>query len=358
MKFENLKSLFDYPHLLLYEEATIFLVIASLIIFARPIITRGVKKLLHLLPPRLNFEAHLLDFCISPIVFCLSVILLFIDYKIFLSDYHDSLNFTIKKLLDISTVIALTWLFFNFLDFFIPNFVKTKKGQIDHIFNNNIFVFVLKTSRITVGAIAIVIILQIFGINLLGLLAGLGLVGIAFALAAQDTLKNFLSSVTMILDNVFVEGDHIKIDNVEGVIEYIGFRSTTIRTNDNSLVFVPNGKFSDSIVVNVSKIPFSNIDLVVTLSRPITKEVVNKIIDDIRAFNAQHDYFDQTQAIISTKSLNNNEIAILCQFIIKTTDSNFALHLKSDAIEEIANIVLNNKAQLVSILADEDHRKN
>ncbi|WP_409477776.1 mechanosensitive ion channel family protein [Pseudobdellovibrio sp. HCB154] len=108
----------------------------------------------------------------------------------------------------------------------------------------------LKTLVIIIGSL---VILQNFGVNVSAILAGLGLGGVALAFAAQDTVANFFGTVTILLDSPFRVGDHVKIQDVEGVVEEVGFRSTRIRSLTNTLVTLPNSTVAKEKVDNITE---------------------------------------------------------------------------------------------------------
>jgi len=105
----------------------------------------------------------------------------------------------------------------------------------------------LKTFVIIIGTLFI---LDNLNIPILPLLTGLSIGGLAFALAAQDTIKNFFGSVMIFIDKPFQVGDWITTNNVDGTVEEVGFRSSRIRTFRNSLIYVPNGKLADNTIDN------------------------------------------------------------------------------------------------------------
>ena len=113
--------------------------------------------------------------------------------------------------------------------------------------------FALKIVRVIIYIIAAFIVLSLLKVDLTGLIAGLGIGGLIVTLAAQDTAKNLFGGVVIFIDKPFAVGDWVQMDNYEGTIEDITFRTTRIRTFENSLVNVPNSVISDSSVINWSK---------------------------------------------------------------------------------------------------------
>ncbi|MES2800893.1 MAG: mechanosensitive ion channel family protein [Bdellovibrionota bacterium] len=110
-----------------------------------------------------------------------------------------------------------------------------------------------KTLKALVIIIGSLVILQNFGVNVTAILAGLGLGGVALAFAAQDTVANFFGTITILLDSPFRVGDHVKIIDVEGTIEEVGFRSTRIRSLTNSVVTLPNSVVAKEKVDNITE---------------------------------------------------------------------------------------------------------
>lgn len=114
--------------------------------------------------------------------------------------------------------------------------------------------FIRTVSKLVISALAVVVVMQEWGYDVTGLVAGLGLGGLAFSLAAKDTVENLFGFTNIVGDQPFVVGDYIKTAEVEGTVEKVGVRSTRIRQPDQSLVTVPNGKLASSTVTNWSRL--------------------------------------------------------------------------------------------------------
>lgn len=112
-----------------------------------------------------------------------------------------------------------------------------------------------RSCLILVVTLAVLLILQNSGFNVAGLLAGLGIGGLAVALAAKETLANFFGSISLLMDRTFQIGDTIKQGDVEGVVEKIGLRSTRVRTKQNYIVSIPNQLLTNSPVTNMTPHP-------------------------------------------------------------------------------------------------------
>ena len=147
-----------------------------------------------------------------------------------------------------------------------------------------------KTLKIFVTVIGIVFIADNLNINVSGLIAGLGLGGLAFALAAKDMVQNLFGSVTILLDKTFAVGDWIIVDGSEGSVERIGFRSTRIRTFYNSVLTVPNSAFITATVDNMGERRYRRFKSKLGLTYQTPPEKVEAFCEGVRELVRQHPY--------------------------------------------------------------------
>lgn len=131
--------------------------------------------------------------------------------------------------------------------------VKMEQLQQNDAIRNEVVNLGLKMMNGVVGLVALIIILNMLDVNLTAILSGLGIGGIAVAFAAKDTIANFFGSVSILLSDLFEQGDWIAIDDMEGTVVEIGLRATTIRTFDNALIAIPNLKLADNGIKNWSR---------------------------------------------------------------------------------------------------------
>ena len=128
----------------------------------------------------------------------------------------------------------------------------------DNEMDDQLLPVVIRILNIVVVGTGLVYTLTVFNINLTAILAGLSVGALALALAAQDTVKNFLGSVTVFVDKPFKIGDYIKVNGVEATVESVGIRSTRLRTPDRSLVTIPNGELSNMTIDNLENATFDD----------------------------------------------------------------------------------------------------
>ena len=160
-----------------------------------------------------------------------------------------------QRTADVGGVLALFWFLINLVRLFderLRRWAATTESSIDDM----LAPLVGKTLRIFISAIGAIIVLQnLTGIEIGPLLASLGIGGLAVALAAKDTIGNFFGTLTILFDKPFQVGERIVIENQDGTVESVGFRSTRIRTLTGNLVTIPNEKVVNSTLENISRRP-------------------------------------------------------------------------------------------------------
>ena len=142
-----------------------------------------------------------------------------------------------------------------------------------------------KTIQVLIWIIAAAMILDIWGIQIGPIVAGLGLFGVALALGAQDVFKNIFAGIFILSENRFQKGDRIRIgDSLHGIVDHIGFRSTTVKLFDSSPVFVPNMDLSDAQVVNHAMMEVRRLDWTINVTYNTTIDQLKAISSDLEAY--------------------------------------------------------------------------
>ncbi|MES9850188.1 MAG: mechanosensitive ion channel family protein, partial [Candidatus Thiodiazotropha sp.] len=147
-----------------------------------------------------------------------------------------------------------------------------------------------RTLKVFITVIGFVFIADNLNIDISSLLAGLGLGGLAFALAAKDMVQNLFGSVTVLMDRTFSVGDWIVVDDVEGTVERIGFRSTRVRTFYNSVVTVPNSKFKTATVDNMGERRYRRLSCKLSLTYDTPPDRIEAFCEGVRELVRQHPY--------------------------------------------------------------------
>ena len=158
-------------------------------------------------------------------------------------------------------------------------------NRIERIFTSAMVSWLIKAIKLLIALIGLATILEIWGIQVAPIIAGLGLFGVAVALGAQDLFKNLIAGILILVEKRFSIGDWIRVDGVvEGTVESIGFRSTFIRRFDLAPVFVPNAQLSDVAVTNFSRVLHRRIYWNIGVEYSTSIEQLRKIRDEIEAY--------------------------------------------------------------------------
>ncbi|ATB70306.1 small-conductance mechanosensitive channel [Sulfurospirillum diekertiae] len=227
--------------------------------------------------------------------------------------------------------------FSNLFSFFSSKFGKELHQDIQH--------FITKALRIFLIALGIMAVLQEWGINVSAFVASLGLGGLAFALAAKDTVANLFGSLVIFTDRPFKVGDWVETPAVEGMIEEIGIRSTKIRTFAQALVSMPNATLANTPITNWSRMGKRRVKTRLGLTYNTSVEQMKAIIQEIKTMLKKHPDVHQETILVSFDEFDNSALSIFLYFFTKTTVWLEYLHVREDVNFKIMEIVARNGAQ-------------
>ncbi len=198
------------------------------------------------------------------------------------------------------------------------SFVKRIREKTTKNVEDSMLDFILKIARAIIYIIAGFIVVTLLGINLNGLVAGLGIGGVIVTLAAQDTAKNLFGGLVIFLDKPFVVGDWIEMSPFEGTVEDITFRSTRVRTFENSLVNIPNSVISNSSIINWSKMEKRRYktNLCIQIDTPLEK--LEKFEKRVKEMLQEREGIYDDSIIVKFDEIKDNGINIL---VCSYTDS-------------------------------------
>lgn len=184
----------------------------------------------------------------------------------------------------ITFTLLFTWLIVRTVDALIQEYLLPLVEKSDSDLDDQLMPTIRKVFKLILWAFGIIIGLNNAGFDVAALIAGLGIGGLAFALAAQDTVKNIFGGLMIFVDKPFKPKERIVINGFDGTVEEVGIRSTRIRTLDGRLVTMPNGQFSDNAVENVTVEPNRKIVLNLGLTyetHPDKMEAAMQYLKDI-----------------------------------------------------------------------------
>lgn len=199
--------------------------------------------------------------------------------------------------------------------------------------------FFSKILRLIIIAMSFVVVVSKWGYDVNGFIAGLGLGGLAFAMAAKDLLSNIFSGIIIITDKPFSIGDWIKTGSVEGTVEDINFRCTKIRGFDKSLVTIPNANLINKEVTNYSKREIRRVtyNMLFKYNTPAVK--IEKCIDKIKNMLAEHPHIDKTTIFVKFDAFADSGYQLFLYFFTGTAVWEQYLDIKQDTNFKILQIL-------------------
>lgn len=197
------------------------------------------------------------------------------------------------RVIYIAMTINFTWLIARVVDALIREYIVPLTEASDNEFDDQIVPIARKGIRAVIWTLGIILALNNAGYDVAALLAGLGLGGLALAMAAKDTVANIFGGITIFTDKPFKVKDRIKIDSYDGIVEEVGVRSTRIRTLEGRVIVVPNHYFTDNIVENVSSEPSRKVILKLGLVYDTSPENMEKALEILRDIHQKHDALNE-----------------------------------------------------------------
>ncbi len=220
--------------------------------------------------------------------------------------------------------------------------------SVGDLLSRDLLNWIIKAIKVLIFILGIAAVLELWGIKIGPIIAGLGLFGVAVALGAQDLFKNLISGILVLVERRFQVGDWIYVDGViEGTVESIGFRSTVVRRFDKSLATIPNFQFAEKAVINNSQTTNRRINWLIGLEYRTTskqlsdiKEQIENYIQNNKDFSTGGDTFLTVN--IDQFAASSIDIRLIC--FTKTNKYLEWMQVKDTLAIEIKSIVEKNKA--------------
>lgn len=219
--------------------------------------------------------------------FSILIIAMNIEFAIYI--YNDFItNDTLNKVFNISYSLIFVWLIYKVLNI-VVNIKIQEIDKSNKKIKNEMINVGNKIINFLIFIIGLLFVLYFAGVDLTAVLSGLGIGGLAVALAAKDTLSNFFGTLSILLSDVFSQGDWIVIEDEEGVVIEIGLRVTTLRTFDNALIAIPNSTLANKDVKNWSKRTLGRrIKMKIGVKYDSKPEDIKNAVNEIRHMLEEH----------------------------------------------------------------------
>lgn len=224
-------------------------------------------------------------------------------------------------------MVSLVWAGFKVADL-IGDWLALQASKTDTKFDDLLVPMVKRTAKIFIGAIGLIYIASAFSIEIMPLLTGLGIGGLAVAFAAKDTIENFFGSIAVILDRPFEIGDWIVVNEVEGTVEDLGFRSTRIRTFYNSLVTVPNATLVRAKVDNYGRRKYRRYTTKLNVTYDTHPDKIEAFCSGIREIVKLHPYTRKDYYHVWLNGFGPHSLDILVYIFFECPDWSIELREK------------------------------
>ena len=240
-------------------------------------------------------------------------------------------------------ILSIFWIILRIIDF-ISHVLLYKASLTDNKSDDQLVPFLKELFKTIVIFIGFFTLLGfVFEVNVLTLITGLGIGGIAIALAAKESLENLIGSFTIFLDKPFTVGDLVKVDGVEGTVEKVGFRSTRIRTSEKTMATIPNRGMIDGVLENLSLRNSRKVSFIIGLTYETNSESLRKIITEIESYINNHQgTSDDGNA--SFKSFGDSGLNVEVNYFVTVLDYAEFLKIRQEINLEIMDIVIRNKS--------------
>ncbi|MBB6609474.1 mechanosensitive ion channel family protein [Pontibacter sp. Tf4] len=241
-------------------------------------------------------------------------------------------------------IVALAWVVLRFVDF-IGLIFQHRSSLTASKLDDQLVPFFRDFAKVMVVIFAFLVMLgTVFGVNVAGLVAGLGVGGLAIAFAAKESLENLLASFTIFLDHPFVVGDLVEVGGITGTIEKIGFRSTRIRTLEKSFVTVPNKSMIDKPLNNLTLRTFRRVQFDIPLTFDTTAAQIRAISTELQQYINNHPQANQ-DAIVRFQTIGPASKNIMVLYFVESMDWTEYVNIKEEMIYKVTELVEKHGAQ-------------
>ena len=324
------------------------------IIFLIIIINILTRVVLNYLKKQFRKTSNMWDDCIidsiyKPFTFLVWIIGIILTLELFNRDigFIDISNDIIGDIKRAGIIFVIALFLINLSKNFQNTIIQNnKKNNVD--IDESTYEAIAKIIRLSVIITSGLIVLQTFGFSISGVLAFGGIGGVAVGFAAKDMLANFFGGLMIYLDRPFRKGDWIRSPDreLEGFVENIGWRQTSIRNFRKNIIYIPNSVFMSIIVENPSRMSHRRIKEVIGLRYKDLPKMI-KIVDDVKSMISNHNDIDHSQTtIVNFDSYNDSSIDFFIITYANTTEWVRYHEIKQDVLIQVGSIIENNGAEI------------
>lgn len=246
-----------------------------------------------------------------------------------------------NKYLNLSLHVIFILNIFSLLYLMIEAFSKVlaaRAALTDSTLDDQLVPFASKGMKGVVIMVGGLLTLQSFGVNVNSVLAGLGIGGMAIAFAAQESIAALFGSIVILIDSPFKLGDYIKLTNIEGVVEHIGFRSTRVRALDNTLLIIPNSTMAKETINNFTERHKRRLTQTLGILYETEVQKIEEFMDHLRYNLAQNPMVDKENITVTLSGFSDSSLSIKIIFYILSSKYEDEIKLQSQIYLEFIKI--------------------
>ncbi|MES2457653.1 MAG: mechanosensitive ion channel family protein [Bacteroidota bacterium] len=243
----------------------------------------------------------------------------------------------IDKIFLFLIILSIFWIILRIIDF-IAHVLKYKASLTQNKADDQLIPFLKELTKTLICFMGFFVLLGfVFEINVLTLITGLGIGGIAIALAAKESLENLIGSFTIFLDKPFTVGDVVKVDGIEGTIQKVGFRSTWLISPDKTTIVIPNRAMIDGVLENVTMRDFRRVNFHIGLTYETRMEDVKKILEAINRY--LYDHPDAKDGYATFDNFGDSGLNIQVLYLVVNMEHSKYIKVKEDINFKLIEIV-------------------
>ena len=256
----------------------------------------------------------IVDMIEEPIVFALTVGGVWYGFQTL--TLPETAHRWIGNIVQVLIVLSVAWLVSRLLDAVYREYLVPITSKTETDLDDQLLPILRKGTKMAVWAIGIIVALNNAGYDVGALIAGLGIGGLALAMAAKDTVSNIFGGFTIFTDRPFGLNDRVKVAGYDGTIQEIGVRSTRLRTLEGRVVTIPNSKFADTPVENVSLEPSRKVVTNLGLTYDTTPDQMNQAMDILREITGAHDGLEEN-VLVAFNAFGDFAMNVMLIYYIK-----------------------------------------
>ncbi len=323
MIIEDIVFLQDLPYAtqIIIARVAMFIAIVFLIAILQTFTRLALMRPLRRMARRTGFrhDDAIIQAMTTPIRLLVIALAFFIAGAIFRVDADNPFDVFIGNIGETFVILALLTAFYKLADLLAPNADRLTRVTGLHV-QDRLLPFLRTGFKLIIMAIGLVIILQEWGYDVSGLIAGLGLGGLAFSLAAQDTVSNLFGFMAIVSDNPFDVGEYIIMPSAEGIVEHVGLRTTQIRTLDQALIYVPNNEMANSAITNWSRLEKRRMNYVLGVTYDTTSGDLRVLLHRIREYLKSQETVDEESVTVIFMDFGDSSLEILVRAYVMIQD--------------------------------------